>query len=522
MSAFTDKLAKDLKDAGVERAFGIVGSGSSLELITALENLGVTYYPVAHEAAAVLMAGACSRGGKTKAVAVTIKGPGFANAFPGIVSNFYENRPALTISESYSPSAPPHKMHKRLNHESAISSVVKVYARLGASGEALKKLISIAEDEIPGPAHLDLTEPGETDVKTNILYKKNLSDKKIIGEISEAIKNSKNPVLVLGSMVLRRLPKIDWSSFSIPVVTTAAAKGAINENHASAGGIITGEIKELSPEKVLIAKADLVLSVGLRNTEVVAASQYAAPHINIDLVESFTGGFNPKINFIAEEIELGKIILELRSLISKKTWGSDLIVAFRENLEKELFFAEWMPANVFRAVQKALPESAAVLDTGLFCTVGETVWKAKEPENFLGSSNGRFMGTAIPTAIGFAMSSKKETVCFAGDGGVRDYFPEIKVAIENKLPIIFVFMSDGGYGSVGMVGRPKGLNANGFDIKNGSWWRAAEAIGCDAQLVESEQTLLEAVSNWKKEKKPLFLEFHFDQARYEAMANKLR
>ena len=135
-------------------------------------------------------------------------------------------------------------------------------------------------------------------------------------------------------------------------------------------------------------------------------------------------------NFIAANADLEKIILALKPEISKKTWGQDLIATYLETLEKELFLAEWMPANVFRQIQQSLPDSTAVLDTGLFCTIGETVWRAGKPENFLGSSNGRFMGTAIPTAIGFAVSSKIETVCFAGDGGIRNYFPEIKLAVS--------------------------------------------------------------------------------------------
>ena len=522
MSEFTDKLANDLKDAGIEYAFGVVGSGASLELVTALEKQGVVYYPVAHEAAGVLMAGACCRNGKTRAVAITIKGPGFSNALPGIVSNYYENRPALTISEAYAPTAPSSKMHKRLDHFSMASTVLNGFASGELDDGAIKKLIEMGGSDLPGPIHIYLFQGSASFRKETVKFEITYPFADILKKISDALAMSKKPLIILGSLAARNLPDINWQEFKIPVLTTAAAKGAINEFSEFSGGVITGEIKELSPEKILMAKADLIVSVGLRNTEVVSASKYLTHHINIDLVDGFAGGFEPKINFIAANADLEKIILALKPEISKKTWGQDLIATYLETLEKELFLAEWMPANVFRQIQQSLPDSTAVLDTGLFCTIGETVWRAGKPENFLGSSNGRFMGTAIPTAIGFAVSSKRETVCFAGDGGIRNYFPEIKLAVSEKLPIIFVFMSDGGYGSVAMAGRPKGLNAKGYDIKNGSWWRAASAIGCDAELVENAPALLAALSKWKKRKGPLFLELHFDQARYGAMTNKLR
>ncbi|MBL1828579.1 hypothetical protein ELE35_29995, partial [Klebsiella pneumoniae] len=90
-----------------------------------------------------------------------------------------------------------------------------------------------------------------------------------------------------------------------------------------------------------------------------------------------------------------------------------------------------------------------ILDTGLFCTIGETIWKASKPSDFCGSSNGRYMGCAIPTAIGVAISNQgKRVICVMGDGGIRPYFPEILLAVEENLPILFLLISDGYYGSV--------------------------------------------------------------------------
>ena len=265
------------------------------------------------------------------------------------------------------------------------------------------------------------------------------------------------------------------------------------------------------------------MSVGLRNTEVVNAAPYKAPHFNIDSVSGFDGGFNPKINFLAASGNLAKIISELKPLFSGKSWGMDLIAEQNANLEKELFSADWMPAPVFRQIQKALPDGMLVLDTGFFCTIGETVWKAKFPDNFLGSSNGRFMGTAIPTALGAAISSPdKDIIAVAGDGGIRDYFMEIKLAVENNLPIIFVLMSDGTYGSIAASGRTKGYYENAFEIKNASWWRAAEAIGCPALKIKSSAELKSALESWQKTKVPMFLEMPFNPESYAKMAKKLR
>src|SRR3989344_2101615 len=133
------KLAEALSEQKIKWAFGVTGGGASLELITALNEKGIKYYPVAHEAAAVMMAGACSKDGITRAAAITIKGPGFANALPGILSNNYEARPAITISEAYSPATPAHKTHKRLDHFAASVVFVKAFSAVDDSGKNFKR-----------------------------------------------------------------------------------------------------------------------------------------------------------------------------------------------------------------------------------------------------------------------------------------------------------------------------------------------------------------------------------------------
>src|SRR3989338_7203916 len=512
------KLAEALSEQKIKWAFGVTGGGASLELITALNEKGIKYYPVAHEAAAVMMAGACSKDGITRAAAITIKGPGFANALPGILSNNYEARPAITISEAYSPATPAHKTHKRLDHFAASVVFVKAFSAVDDSGKNLKSLLDIAQKETPGPVHMELYAEAASDgVRENKITATKFSGEEILKEISAVIKNSQKPVLILGSLALRRLDGTDWASFGVPVFTTAAAKGAIDENSAYSGGV-----KELSPEN-LIAHADIIFSVGLRNTEVVNAVPYKSFHINIDSIGGFDGGFDPKINFLIASENLAKIISELKPLFSGKSSGKDLIAEQNANLEKELFSADWMPAPVFRQIQKALPESMLVLDTGFFCTVGETVWKAKSKDNFLGSSNGRFMGTAIPTALGAAISSpNKDIIAVSGDGGIRDYFMEIKLAVENNLPIIFVLMSDGAYGSIAASGRAKGYYEKAFQINNPGWWEAAKAIGCPALKIKSSAELKSALEDRQKTKGPMFLEMSFNPERYAKMAKKLR
>lgn len=526
MNPYILDLVKNLANQGICYAFGVSGGGLSLELITALEQRGIKFFPVAHEAAAAFMAGAACADGIARAIAISIKGPGLINFLPGILNNYYENRPALTISEAYGPVDPPTKMHKRLDHFAVLKNIVKAYARPSTDLTIINKLLAYAQAEIPGPVHLDLYAKISAEPAIEYGVAGGLA-KQASGSLSDAltvIGKAAQPVVILGSLAPRRLKDLSWSSLQLPVATTAAAKGIFDERSPFAAGIVTGEVKELSPETTILNQADIIVAIGLRNTEVVQPRPFTAPLINIDVADAkFIEGFNPNTNLIVAVENLTSTVSQILKVLSDKNWGESVIKAAREAIDREVLADVWLPGQIFSALNQHFNGDATLIpDTGIFCTLGETVWTASRPLEFLGSSNGRFMGSAIPTAIGFAIANPgRQIICVAGDGGIRPYFPEIKLAVQEHLPIIFVFMSDGGYGTFAKTAQDKNMSQRAYRINNPGWWRAAQALGCPAQPVENITQLKSALKDYDHTK-PLFLELPFDKAKYALMAQKLR
>jgi acetolactate synthase I/II/III large subunit len=522
---YIDNLVTCLKNEGVKYAFGVTGGGKSLELISKLVANDISYYPVAHEAAAAIMAGACCRDGKTRAVAISIKGPGFVNLVPGILLNHYEGRPALTISEAYGDSTPEYRMHKRAGHYEMISTYVKGYQKVGDTTDGIKKLFAIAQSECPGPVHLDLcNKPVTSDVTvkkgTEYLGSTQSQD---TSEVYALIKTAERPAVIFGSCMSRNVDGNIFEGLQVPVVTTAAAKGYFDEFNEYSGGIITGEIKQLSPEETILKKADLIIAFGLRNTEVIVPGKFLQPLIIFDRIdEDLHDGFDADICYTGSNmIEIAE---EVRGLLQEKQWGKDIVQGHRAAIEKELFVDEWLPAVVFRSLERGVGNDPVLcIDTGLFCTIGETVWKAATPHNFCGSSNSRFMGTALPTAIGIACMDKTRTViCVAGDGGMTPYLNEIKTAVYNKLPIIFVLMSDGGYGTVAASSNDKRIPKDIFTINDPVLYRAVEGLGCRSVYVKDIEGFEKTLEDYDHSKGPIFIETRFEANRYMEMAKNLR
>ena len=101
---FADWLAGRLKAAGLKRAFGVPGGGTSLDLLTALRGQGIDTVLTAREDAAVMMAGVSGRLANAPGLAFTTKGPGLASATNGLASAVLDRLPALLVAEAFEDS----------------------------------------------------------------------------------------------------------------------------------------------------------------------------------------------------------------------------------------------------------------------------------------------------------------------------------------------------------------------------------------------------------------------------------
>lgn len=516
-----EELAASLRSAGVRAVFGVPGSGPSWQLLTALEQQGAPFHSVAHEGGAAIMAGAYARQSGTLGCSLSIKGPGVANAVPGIVSNAYEHWPALSIAEAYPTGGPAERMHKRLDQRALLAPVVKRFASLGAA-DPVRALAAAAFREMPGPVHLDLA-PGPDEPASGAAE----SSRDPRGGMA-AIERAHRPVIIAGSLAVRQKLGSALARLRVPVFTTLAAKGVLDERAPYAAGVFTGDGRSLAPESRILKDADLIVGIGLRNLEILTPAPFAAGLVAVDTIDAtpWLRGLAPShVLTLPEDAGFD----ELMALLGAREWGLDLVGDAVSAARAYLTRDETLPGHLFAAMQSALINATLVADTGAFCTVAEHVWTAASPDGFVASANGRFMGTSIPMALGAALAARAESlhrrapvVCAMGDGGVRPSFSEIKLAVEEKLPIVFLLISDGRYGSIVAGASKPGLSARAVTFANPSWLRAAESIGCSAARVAGPDDALRALQHWTSADGPLFLEAHFDPDPYVHMTKDIR
>jgi acetolactate synthase-1/2/3 large subunit len=522
MSERVVELAQALGGEGVRALFGITGSGLSLGLITALERLGVPFYATAHESSAAIMAGAFARRSGTLGCAISIKGPGFANMLGGLLVDFYEQLPVLSVAEAFGPSVAASRMHKRLDHETAGRAFTKAYATLGDPRTTAKTLADIAKAEVPGPVHLDLF-----DEVAGVLHEWITPDPAADGterassELLARLARSERPVVIAGALATRRAWGKRLAELRIPVFTTLAAKGVLDETAPFAAGVFTGDGLEVSPEATILPKADLVVGLGLRNAEVLSAKPFARDLAIVDVVGSqAAGGFAPGLLSRAMGDQPFADVLDA---LGEKEWGRERVGEATAGVRSRLAGDEWLPGALYRHLERELPENGClVVDTGYFCTVAEHAWRARSAASFLCSANGRSMGTALPSAIAAAVADRSApTVCVMGDGGAM-YVADVRLAVAEALPILFLLLSDGRYGSVAAATSVSGASRRATTVARPSWFRAIEALECPAEQVKDEAAFVTALRRWDWRRGPLFLEAPFDPERYAAMIRGVR
>jgi acetolactate synthase-1/2/3 large subunit len=503
-----EKLALKIKEHGYEIVFGITGSGPSYTLIKALTDIGLQYVTVSNESVAAIASGTYSYHFGKKALCISIKGPGFANTLTGIIACYFERFNMLSISEDYASNSSQEAMHKRLKQVEIVSPIVNRISSLSHLNSIDNFLI---DDEInPSPKHFELANVTIEKPQINLEVLK--IDDTILKDITNKIINSKRPILICGSLLYR----LGWQSkikeLSLPIFSTVQAKGIVDETSDNSLGIYTGVGEELVPENELIKQADCVITIGLKNQEILGINA-KKDFINLDIstLNEFENTHYCSFNQIEEVLEVLK---------SQSNWAIELIQKYRLILEEYVKSYSWMPGNAFQSINKLNGKMTMVLDTGFFCTVGEHVYLANQNKRFMGSSNGRNMGLSVPMSLGIAIKNEIVVCCF-GDGGIRYHLGDIRTIIEKNLPVCFVLFSDGIYGSVASYVGPDILNEELTKPAGINWMSFFQALNVSSKVVENASDFESFLIKWDM-KSPLFIEAKFDKELYREMTKKLR
>ncbi len=516
MSQLT-RLADEIAACGAGPVFGVPGSGATLTLIDELEKRGCEFVLTHFEGAAAMMAGTVGRLSGKAGLCLSIKGPGVTNMLPGLAVSAFENFPLVAIVEAYGAGTPPAKAHKRIDQAALTGTVSKAITQWTGGSAAYADIAALAEAETPGPVVLELAQP-EPAAPSPLSGQGKLVDA-AARPLLELVRQSRRPIVIAGTLAIRQNLSSQLNALRIPVFSTAAAKGVVDETKPFSAGVYTGVGLELSPEQLLLGEADLVVCIGMRPNEVLATKTFGPPAVNVAAVaepgeEAF--GF--------QAVAGSAYVDEILDALQSKTWGEDQVAAAMGKLRQALMSNVFLPARAFECVQTHYAGAVrGVFDTGYFCTIAEHAWYARAASLCLMSGQARYMGTGIPMALGAAIyDASVPTVVFVGDGGIGPFVGEVKLAVERRLPLLFCLLTDGYLSSIRTRALNEKLTQRPVRIERPSWLRVFEGFGMPVFHADAQEGVANALASWRPEDGPAFLEVSFEPSSYEAMVKGIR
>ena len=398
-----------------------------------------------------------------------------------------------------------------MDQKGLTSAVAKGRRYHAKNGPTFADMASWAEREVPGPVVLELA--GAVDKEEEIPSAERAPNN---FDVAAAVRSAKRPLILAGTLAIRRGWSDRLNGLSIPVFSTAAAKGVVDETLAHAAGVYTGVGLHRAPETSLLPQADLVIGLGLRAGEVLKASPLHCPAINIDEI---TGEIHAGFDFEG----VSKCVDEVFDTLQSRRWDDEPARPARR-LREHLLKLPFGPAHVFAEVEERFGGKARlVLDTGYFCTIGEHVWRAQRPELCLGTGQSRYMGASLPMAVAAALHDPSiPTILAVGDGGIGPFAAELKIAAAHRLPLMVVLLSDGGFGSVRTRAIKDGLRQDALLMEAPSWLAAMEGLGLAGTRADKEGAVVDAFAAWRPESGPCFLEINFDPQTYQVMVEGVR
>ncbi len=510
-----------LANEGVKHVFGLPCPEVD-PILAALDEHGIRFVPVRHEAAGVHMAEGLYKTTGQVGVVLGNPGPGSANLLPGVVTARHEGVPVIVMTAQHRlgvvyPSSPA--TFQGQDQLDVFRPVVKWGGPILA-WERIPEIVRMAFREMwigrPGPVHVEMPmpvvyatgDPGAVPIHPPARYRPPApqpSDVQLRAAAS-LLSAAARPVIVSGAGVdrgdandaLLRLVEI----LGCPVITTMAGRSTVPLDHpqhlrGSGPGADTAR-----------READVILVAGSRlgNLDVPFDKYWGDPArstlVQVDIDARNMGVTRPLGLGIVADVKatLDALVRLLEAGGRRATDGRDL-ARYRETAraawERQVArVASWggaglHPAEVMQAVGRAFGRDAVyVTDGGMTSLWAHWFLPPTRPRSYHSILELGMLGTGVPSAIGAKLAAPdREVVCVTGDGAAGFNFMEMQSAAREGLAITTVVCAEGSWSMEEPNERLTYGRTFGTAMGTVRWDRVAEGLGCHGLYVERRDQL---------------------------------
>lgn len=455
-------LLDDLTRAGVDHCYMIPGASIAALGAAVVAHPRIRPILAAHENGAVFMADGHARATGGLGLALVTGGPGGTNAATGVAVAFADHVPLVLLSGH----APLDAVGRGLVQESSPHGIdlVRVMAPVTLASalattalsarRLLRKVIATATHGSGGPVHLSVpadiaARPAPMLPPTHATHRAGMAPD-ALSALVHALRAARSPAILAGNGVLRAGAAPALRAFAertgIPVATSPMARGVFPERHPLSLGCLGYGAAPSTERHLYDGAVDLLLAIGTSlgesSTNLDARLAQARTFVHIDAA--------PAVDrwpiTLPVQADAGCALEQL--LASEALPHFSIPLEPRRPLEPCTELGH--PAAAIDALERArLPREVLVSDAGnCFWWVSERA-TFHEPHTFLVNLGAGSMGYAVGASIGACIGrGGARTFGVLGDAAFLMSAGDVRVAVEEKLPIVWVVLNDGGHGMV--------------------------------------------------------------------------
>jgi acetolactate synthase I/II/III large subunit len=500
-------LVAALGNEDVKQIFGVPGE-ENLDIVEALRNSSIKLVLTRHEQAAAFMAATHGRLTGKAGICLSTLGPGALNLTTGAAYAKLGAMPMVMITGQKGILSRKQASFQVVDVVSTMTPLTKMARQIVSPAtipSIVRQAFRVAEQERPGPVHLELPEDIAAEEAPDIALVPPhpvalpLADDMALDRAAEMIRKAERPLVMLGAAANRPRLADALSDFvrrlQIPFFNTQMGKGAV------AGGsglyIGTAALSERDYVHDAIERADLIISIGHDTVEKppflmgpggprVLHIGYAPatieeiyfPHAEL------IGDVGPTLALLAARLE-GKLpragaLLPLRD---------EILAHLAERAEESRY--PLTPQRVVHDVRQVMPEDGIVcLDNGMYKIWFARNYRTRVANTLLLDNALATMGAGLPSAIMAAMLyPKRRVLAVCGDGGFMMNSQELETALRLELNLVVLILQDNAYGMIRWKQAVDHFPDFGMTFGNPDFVSYAKAYGAKGSRVEGADAL---------------------------------
>ena len=522
-------LIDSLVRHGVKHIFGYPG-GAILpiydELYKAEAKGLLQHILVRHEQGASHAADGYARATGKVGVCFATSGPGATNLVTGIATAQMDSIPLVIVTGQVTRAAIGTDAFQETDIHGITLPIVKhsyVVRDPNQMAQIVAEAFHIAGTGRPGPVLIDVpkdvgneeidyipVEPGDVNIPGYAPQKE--GDEHLIEAALTLLRRAERPLLYVGGGAIASGAHAEIKTlaemFAAPVTTTLMGKGAVDEHHPLAVGMLG--MHGTAYANFAVSQCDLLVAIGARFDDRVAgnlqkfASRAKVIHIDIDPAEVGK-------NRVPEVPIVGDVKSVLKALIARldpedtpdhqqtqrwrdevETWKQDF------PLTVPTYPDQISPQSVIVELTQQAPYAYYTTDVGQ-----HQMWAAQflknGPRQWISSAGLGTMGFGLPAAMGAKVALPEEQViCISGDASFQMNLQELATLAQYGLNVKTVILNNGWQGMVRQWQQTffgERYSSSNMEVGMPDFVLLAQAFGVKGMLVSDPDDLTEAIAD---------------------------